>query len=55
MLKPDVIEKIRYILEWADEESLRSYAEGWLETIADEHPVMLDEEYQKYLELSDTP
>jgi hypothetical protein len=52
MLTPDVIGKIYYILERADDESLRSYAEGWLRTIAAEHPAMLDEEYNKYREWS---
>ena len=38
---------IQTILENADEETLRSYAHGWLETIANESPAMFAEEVEK--------
>lgn len=53
MFDRTMAEKIQHILEMADEETLRSYAHGWLETIANESPAMFDEEFDKYTENDD--
>lgn len=47
MLDEEMSRHIQTILENADEETLRSYAHGWLETIANESPAMFAEEVEK--------
>lgn len=48
MHSPELARQIQHILEVADLGTIRSYAYGWLETIANESPAMFAEECEKY-------
>ena len=48
MYDEEMSRKIQHILENANEETLRAFASGWLETLADEFPAGFAEEVAKY-------